>query len=402
MRGVDALVLDARLRQALVTVRSLGRRDLSVAAAAASTDAPAFSSRWCRRSFVIDAPAGSDAYLESLLRVLDDTQPRVVIPCGDATVDLLRRHRDTVGARTHLALASEASLAIAVNKEKTIAIAKSLRITPPRCVVVSAESDVAPALHEVALPLVVKPSESWLPGRPGVRVVSRVATTYDEAARAVADLQRLGGVALFQQLLSGRREAVSLLHAGGAIKARFTQWAKRTSPPLGGESVLRQSIETPSDIGDQAERLVRAIGLEGYSEVEFRRDDGGTPYLMEINPRLSASVEIAVRSGVDFPLLIHLWAAGEPVPTIASYRTGGWMRHLRGDLMTTIAACRQRGRPEVMPAMKAVLGFTASFFTPMAYDYLDWADLGPAVSATNGFLHEAAQSAVKLAAGILW
>ena len=148
--------------------------------------------------------------------------------------------------------------------------------------------------------------------------------------------------------------------------------------------------------------MIRAIDLEGYSEIEFRRDDAGTPYLMEINPRLSASVEIAVRSGVDFPHLVYLWAAGEPVPTVTTYRTGGWMRHLRGDLMTTIAACRQRGRPEVMPAMQALMGFTASFFTPMSYDYLDWADLGPAVSATGGFLHDAAQGAAKLAASILW
>ena len=397
---MDALVLDARLRQALVTVRSLGRRDLSVGAVASSTDAPAFSSRWCRHSFVVQAPQGSDAYLESLRRVLGETRARVIIPCGDATVDLLRRHREHIGAR--IALANESSLAVAVNKEKTLEVAKTFGIASPRCVVVSRESDVLSALHEVALPLVVKPTESWLPGKPGIRVVSRVATTYDEAAKAVADLQRVGGVALFQQLLSGRREAVSLLFAQNEIKARFTQWAKRTSPPLGGESVLRQSIETPSDIGSQAEQLISAIGLEGYSEIEFRRDVAGTPYLMEINPRLSASVEIAVRSGVDFPHLIYLWAAGEPVPTIASYRTGGWMRHLRGDLMTTIAACRLRGRPEVTPAMKAVLGFTASFFTPMAYDYLDWTDLGPAVSATSGFLHEAAQSAARLAASLLW
>src|SRR6202023_1089385 len=91
----------------------------------------------------------------------------------------------------------------------------------------------------------------------------------------------------------------------GQIYARFAQWAKRTDPPLGGTSVLRQSIPIPPDIGDQAERLVIEIELEGYSEVEFRRDNGGIPYLMEINPRLSASVEIAVRSGVDFPYLLY-------------------------------------------------------------------------------------------------
>jgi hypothetical protein len=59
--------------------------------------------------------------------------------------------------------------------------------------------------------------------------------------------------------------------------------------------------------GEQAERLIREIDLEGYSEVEFRRDGNDIPYLMEINPRLSASVEIAVRCGVDFPHLLYQW-----------------------------------------------------------------------------------------------
>src|SRR5712692_6900089 len=48
----DALVLDAGLRQSLVTVRSLGRRGRSVAALETLSDVPAFASRWCQRKFV--------------------------------------------------------------------------------------------------------------------------------------------------------------------------------------------------------------------------------------------------------------------------------------------------------------------------------------------------------------
>src|SRR2546427_6174664 len=107
----------------------------------------------------------------------------------------------------------------------------------------------------------------------GARVGSELVTTLDEARRAVAELTRLGGVTLFQPLLSGRREAVSFLYAHGEIYARFAQWAKRTGPPLGGESVLRQSIPVPADIGNQAERLLREIDLQGYSEVEFRSEE---------------------------------------------------------------------------------------------------------------------------------
>src|SRR5439155_6749548 len=110
--------------------------------------------------------------------------------------------------------------------------------------------------------------------------------------------------------------------------------------------------------------------LEGYSEVEFRRDAAGVPYLMEINPRLSASVEIAVRSGVDFPYLLYQWAHGEAVDHVERYRVGGWMRHLGGDIETTIASLAQRGRPGVKPPVQTVLDFGASFLRPMSYDYL--------------------------------
>src|SRR5207245_4722359 len=126
------------------------------------------------------------------------------------------------------------------------------------------------------------------------------------------------------------RELVSLLCSRGEVLARFAQWAQRTRPPLGGASVLRQSIAIPPDIGPQAERLVREIDLEGYSEVEFRRDGAGVPYLMEINPRLSASVEIAVRSGVDFPHMLYQWTNGESVDRVERDRIVVWLRRVMG------------------------------------------------------------------------
>jgi predicted ATP-grasp superfamily ATP-dependent carboligase len=247
-------------------------------------------------------------------------------------------------------------------------------------------------VKEIGLPAVIKPTESWLGDEhQAVRVGSQLVTTLDEARLAVAEVTRFGGVTLVQELLSGRREAVSLLYAKGEIYARFAQWAKRTMPPLGGESVLRQSIAVPVDIGEQAERLVRELDLEGYSEVEFRRDGTGAPYLMEINPRLSASVEIAVRSGVDFPYLLYQWASGRPIDKVHRYRIGGWMRYLKGDLMTTIAMLRQRGRPGVTPPIQAVLGFGLSFFLPMGYDYVDWTDPLPTITAAIDLLRYAAR-----------
>jgi predicted ATP-grasp superfamily ATP-dependent carboligase len=386
----DALVLDGRLRQSLTTVRSLGSRGLRVAVLETSDSGgvPAFSSRWCQQRFVCPASQGTEAYLTYLEQLLDRTDAPVLIASSDATIALIRRHREQLERRVRIALAREPALGIAINKEQMLAIARQLGVAVPRAVTVGAVSEVGAALHEIGLPAVVKPVESWAwDGKQGARIVSQLVTTPDEARRAVEELTRFGGTTLFQEYLSGRRESLSLLYANGEVHARFAFWGKRTYPLLGGIYVLRQAIAFPPDTGEQAERLVREVGLEGYSQVEFRRDAVGKPYLMEINPRLNLAIAHAVSAGVDFPYLLYQWANGEQIDRVKSYRTGGWMRHLEGDIRATKAAVRQRVRPRGVPSpARAILDFCLSFFIPMRYDYVDWRDPLPAWKATKGFL----------------
>ena len=392
----DALVLDARLRQSLVTIRSLGQRGLRVAALESTQGdtqtelrtLPAFSSRWCRQAFV--AASGLDAYTLCLDKALATTRASVLIVSSDSTLAFVRQQREELARRIQLALASEQALAIAVNKQQTLAIAQQLGLDIPRSIEVKDRSMVEDAVRELGLPLVVKPVESWLwdqqQAQPGIRVVCKVANSVAEAYLAVEELHRYGGTTLFQPFLSGRRESVNLLYARGTVHACFTQWAKRTYPQLGGTSVYRQSIITPPDIGAQAERLVREIDLEGYSEIEFRRDAVGKPYLMEINPRLSASIELAVRAGVDFPSLLFQWARGERVENVKTYCTGIWMRHLGGDIDTTVQSLTHADRPEVVPASQAISAFLLAFLRPAYYDYWLWQDPVPALKAVSGFL----------------
>ena len=84
--------------------------------------------------------------------------------------------------------------------------------------------------------------------------------------------------------------------------------------------------------------------MEGPSEVEFRRDAKGRPLLMEINPRLAGTLENAIHSGVDFPLMIWQWGTGQPIEPVTSYRTGVRTRWLAGDLRWLWESVL-RGRP---------------------------------------------------------
>ena len=60
----DVLILDAYLRQALVSIRSLGKRGLRIAALNSNIVPPAFSSLWCQAGFVaLQAKRAKNTYI---------------------------------------------------------------------------------------------------------------------------------------------------------------------------------------------------------------------------------------------------------------------------------------------------------------------------------------------------
>jgi predicted ATP-grasp superfamily ATP-dependent carboligase/alpha-beta hydrolase superfamily lysophospholipase len=380
---VDVLVLDADERQSLVAVRSLGRAGLVVAAVATKDGAPAFRSRWCAVRDIVPDPADDPgAFIDAVSGFAQSHSPRAIITAHDGSIEALRAHRAVVEKSARVALGSEPALEIAVSKERTLAVATGLGIRVPRGEVVSSPAELKSMVAELGLPVVVKPDHSWHQhGQSGVRIAPSAAMTA-RAALAIADeVWRVGGTVILQELLSGDREAISVLRADGRIWARFAQMADRTFPPLGGSSVTRTSIELPTDATDAAEQLIDACGLDGYSEIEFRRDAAGRPVLMEINPRLSASVEVAVRSGVDFPWLVYAWTSGERLAAVGPYRVGVRMRWLGGDIRRLRSALATPDQPDVDRRRTEVSRFMLDFLRRSSYDYVSRGDLGPAASA---------------------
>jgi predicted ATP-grasp superfamily ATP-dependent carboligase len=387
MTPLDVAVLDAEQRQSLVAVRSLGRAGVRVGAFGPLRWAPAFGSRWSALSGLLpDCSQGPDELVDALLAIAGANGPLVVLPTTDGTIEALRARRAELERRLVVALAPEPALEIAVDKSKTLALAAELGISAPRTVEIDDLGDLDAAGADVGFPAVVKPVRSWVNGGAGgARLTSSLVVDADEARAVAEQAVGAGGSVILQQWVTGSREAVSLLYAGGRVRARFAQVAERMFPPLGGSSVLRESSEPPPDLLAASERLVEAAGLEGYSEVEFRRDSRGRPHLMEINPRLSASVEVAVRAGVDFPTLVYAWATGASVPDADGYTRGLRMRWLGGDLRWLRETLRHQGRPEMVPAGRAVAIFARDCVRPAAYDYVCFSDPRPVLLAAAGF-----------------
>lgn len=383
--GYDVLVLDASYKQSLAATRSLGRAGLRVALGESmiqlpeSGGLPAFRSRYCARSMVLPSYSGDGAaFATAVMEFVREHPTRVIIPGGDPTIAALIPRRDQLAELgSALALAPTYALEVANDKARTLEIARELGIAQPRSIRIDTVDDLAAAIAELDFPFVLKPTVSWT-GQSTDRVVPIEVIDKAEAVAATERFHAEGAGVLAQQWACGRREGVTLFVVDGEVLASFGHVEHRTTPPLGGASVVRESIVVPPDTLDSSVRLVTTIGLQGVCEVEFRRDAADRPLLMEVNARPAGTIENALLSGIDFPLMIWRWATGLKVDRIDAYRAGVRMRWLQGDLRWLRENFRRAGRPDSVSRGRSFWIFGTEFARTRHYDFLDWHDLGPA------------------------
>jgi predicted ATP-grasp superfamily ATP-dependent carboligase len=383
----DVLLLDAASRQSLASARSLGRAGLRVALGECfaecdpSVPVLAFRSRFSAHNVVLPSFATDiRAFAAAVVEFVREHRTRVVLPASDGAIAALMPRREQLAALgCLLALPSDSALEIANNKDRTLSVARDLGIDHPKTMRISSLDDVPAMLAEFEFPIVLKPTTSWVGGSANrlqaVDVVDEV-----EAANMTRTFLSAGAGLLAQQWVGGRREGVTLFIIDGDVRASFAHLEYRTTPALGGASVLRESVTMPQDIYAPSVRLVTALGLQGLCEVEFRRDADDRPLLMEINARLAGPIETALQSGIDFPLMIWQWATGLPVDRVEGYETGVRMRWLRGDMRWLRDNYRRVGRPDSMSRSRGLWTFATEFGRTPHYDCLDRRDLGPVMA----------------------
>jgi len=391
----DILILDAGWRIATTITRSLGRAGVRVALGESSTQysaahrPPAFSSRYCART--VDLPdylTDPAPFVDAILAFVREHSVRVVLPTADSSIVLLAPHRERFAELGCTVLvAPDAALEIANDKTRTLEVADKLGIPYPKSVPVTSVEDVRTAEAQFGYPFVVKPTMSWT-SQGAERVAPVEAMNEAEAMKAVDRFLATGCEVIVQQLATGRRESITLFIADGELLAYCGCTAHRTTPPLGGVSAMRESIPVSKELLDMSVNLATAIGMEGPCEVEYRQDARGNSLLMEINPRLAGTLENAMHSGVNLPLMVWQWATGQPVQPVLSYRNGVRTRWLAGDMRWLWDSMVMQGRPDTTGRARSVGTFAWEFLrtSPSHYDFLDLRDMRPAAASARDTL----------------
>ena len=229
-----------------------------------------------------------------------------------------------------------ASLAVALSKSRSLALAATLGLPVLDTVLCTTPDEARHAVNELA----GRHNEAIVKGDGGscgllVKVLRRGQTLEDETW----DRFTAGSpVLLVQRRLTGRRTVATVVFEHGVERALCVHEKRRAGPGEFGPSAIGVTAHIP-DVEWQAATMFQALRWHGLADADFREDAGdGRHYLLELNPRVPASIGLQAIAGLD---VVNAWAdvcLGRDAESASSreYRTGVSYRWTAPDLALAI------------------------------------------------------------------
>lgn len=392
---MSVLILDGHLKSALAVVRSLGRAGVIVACGSDRKWALAGYSKYTQKRFSYPSPKEHKKTFIHVIcmeaqTITAKTGEKPVVFCfSDATMNALSDEYESLKDVLTLLLPSRDSLQIARNKKQTQEFADALSIPTIKTY---AFDDV----ENVAFPAIVKNQESvvW---KNGVAVSGSATFVFDAAELKTVHTKieaDTGQAPLIQEFVKGEEYGVEMVCTEGDVLATFVHKRVRSLSPRGGAAVVKETAEESAEVNlmrQYATALVEKLSWTGPVMVEYKIDSrDGTVRLMEINGRFWGSLPLAVRAGVDFPLLSYRLVRGEDVRKMPEafapkkVRT----RHFLGDLkwVFSVLFASDRMRPYLYPSrLRAIFDFKKELFISKG-DVFDVRDPKPSLVEYLGIL----------------
>lgn len=308
-----------------------GEREIRVIGADMSNDP---SNKYLVDSFYCVPSTSSPLYIDNVLNICEKEHIDILLPQMSAELPLyLDNIKKFEEIGTRVSMTASPNVNIANNKLRLFEFMKKNDIETPRFAGVHSFAEFKNGLFEIGYPykpVVVKIPESS--GARGVRVIDEgkskyeifahekptsVYVSYEDMKSILLDAEKSLGKGFFPELmlmeyLPGDEYDIDLLAEDG----RVLYTAGRRNPEI-VMSISQTSILERNEHAERiADKLVEALKLDGNLGFDFKFDENGETQLLEINPRIDATVSIFAAGGLNLPYLRVKQLLGEVLPNV--------------------------------------------------------------------------------------
>ncbi|MHB1907784.1 MAG: phosphatase domain-containing protein [Nitrososphaerales archaeon] len=284
-------VTDASYKHTLAAIRTLRRSGHVIACGDSLWHAVSFFSTATNERRLYPSPKHNPVHFVNTILKLAETEGfDAVLPVSyDACLSLTKLSQNFPKAL----LPTPRSMAVASDKARTQQLASSLNILTPLTRIVCDVSELYSISKDIGFPLILK--DTYGSGR---NIIVRSPDMLEKAGVKLHNYST--GRVIAQEYISGEGYGFFSLFLHGKKKSSFMHRRIREATLEGGSSTCAESF-FDEELAELGSKLLTDLGWNGVAMVEFKRDKQGQYYLLEINPKLWGSLDLAIQSGVDFP-----------------------------------------------------------------------------------------------------
>lgn len=288
--------------QALSVARSLKKEGYSVIALLHKGDV-SVKSKYIDKLYTTDvAPIHVREYSFSVLSVLQNHIISVIIPLSDATAEFLSMHKVELEHKHNLkcAIPSYDIFQKANDKWLLLALCKENNIPHPKTKLLNSDN-LHEAASEIGFPALIKPNISV-----GARGITLVHSLSDLEDKYDGILKKYGACTLQEYIDSAGGPYYNVMmyrtETGDIVNTVIIEII-RYYPIGGGSSSFCRTVESKA-LTEICTKTLDVLHWIGFADFDILKTKTGDFRIIEINPRVPASIRAAEVSGVNFPTLM--------------------------------------------------------------------------------------------------
>lgn len=267
-------------------------------------------------------------YIERILEICKLEKVDVFFPFMDEELDLvLDSIEKFIEIGVKVSISSREVIEITNDKIKFYDYLKENNISVPEYYFADTIEDVIEACKKLGYPeksVCVKTLNGS--GSRGIRILKENAELYKQYINEkpntmittqkafikilseVTELEKM----MVMEYLPGKEVSVDILAVDGAVKYMVGRVSNNVLASIPQDSVLEKVPEAY----ELCEKIVKLLNYDGNADFDFKYNAVGKPVLMEVNPRLAATLSIIAMGGVNLPYLRVKQLLGEELPKI--------------------------------------------------------------------------------------
>ncbi len=307
------LITGAHHKHGLASIKHLKKRGFKTIAISHKAYASGFYSRYTDKRFLVANPTDLEKrFITQLIRILKRERPRTMIVVGTEYAIAINNNQDKIKQFTKLIVPTKESFEIAVNKDQTYRFAQKNNIPIPKTRTFSKMRELERFLsRNKRYPIIIKPSKGS--NSSGFYKINNRKCLRKTLKKVREDKAYHGQKIIIQEFIEGKIKGFFGLFDKGKLIASFQHERIRQYPNNNGPSTYAKSIKE-KELLSIGKRLFSRLSWTGVAMAEFIKENSTNKYkLIEINPRLWGSLELAIESGADFPFLTYQLATGKKI-----------------------------------------------------------------------------------------